>query len=58
MFEKFSKILTSKTFFVGLSSIVSGISVIIKTQDLVGGMQLIGTGLAAITLRHGIEKGK
>lgn len=56
MFKNFSKILTSKTFATGIISIISGVTIIVKTGDVTAGVQLILTGLGMITLRHGMEK--
>lgn len=49
------KTFTTKTFWGGVASIASGVGLIV-TGEVVGGLQLIGTGIIAIFLRDAVTK--
>lgn len=49
------ELLKSKTFWIGIASIISGISMILGDNGDTG-IQLIATGFSAIFLRDGINK--
>ena len=50
------KLLKSKTFWGGIGSIVSGVSVIATTGDYPSGIQLVVLGVLAIFGRDAIRK--
>lgn len=50
------ELLKSKTFWTGVASILSGVAMVLSDKQEAG-IQLILTGLTAIFLRNGINKG-